>query len=214
MSRIHARKPTEKKMRLRILFAAGLGLSLGLGIAAALAGEPGYYVSGEGGVSLLPELRLGGTTPKDESFGTGYVAGGALGYDTGTGWRLELNSLYQHSVLSKLSGTVTAGHISSTGIMANAMYDFLPDERFTPYLGAGIGVQNVGGQIGTLTGRDWAPAYQAEAGFRQGLMGNVSLFGEYRYSQSESVTLSDASTTGHQHFEDHALLAGLTFKMN
>ncbi len=45
-------------MRPRIVFAAACGLALGLGVAAAFAGTPGYYVSGEGGVSLPPDLHL------------------------------------------------------------------------------------------------------------------------------------------------------------
>ncbi len=98
--------------------------------------------------------------------------------------------------------------------MANATYDLLPDARFTPYLGAGLGLQNVGGQVDGLTGRAWEPAYQAEAGLRTDVNDKVSMFGEYRFSQSESVTLADATDSAHQHFSDHALLAGLSFKLN
>jgi opacity protein-like surface antigen len=65
-----------------------------------------------------------------------------------------------------------------------------------------------------LSGRDWKPAYQAEAGLRTYVSDNVSLFGEYRFSQSESVTLADATDTAHQHFADHGLLAGLSYKLN
>ncbi|MEJ0041487.1 MAG: hypothetical protein WDM81_04480 [Rhizomicrobium sp.] len=93
-------------MRPRIVFAAACGLALGLGVAAAFAGTPGYYVSGEGGVSLPPDLHLDSATlgKGQDSFGTGFVAGGALGYDFGTGWRVEMNSLYQHADVSRLNG--------------------------------------------------------------------------------------------------------------
>lgn len=200
-------------MRRSILFMAVLGLSVACATAAALAAEPAFYVSGEGGASLLPELRLKGATAQNEAFYTGYVAGGALGYDAGTGWRLELNALYQRSELYRLDKTATRGHLASTGVMANIMYDLLPDEHFAPYLGVGFGFQDVGGEIGTLRGRAWKPAYQGEVGLRQDITRRVALFGEYRYSQSESVRMSDATATAHQHFEDHALLAGLRFKL-
>jgi opacity protein-like surface antigen len=203
-------------MRKTILFAAACGAAIGLGTGAALAGDPGYYVSGEGGVSLPPDLHLTDSTSGVQrgSFGTGFAAGGAAGYDTGTGWRVELNSLYQTADVDRLNGTAATGHLSSTGVMANATYDLLPNAPFTPYVGAGIGLQNVGGAVNGLSGRAWEPAYQAEAGLRTEVSDHASLFGEYRFSQSESVTLSDGTDSAHQHFSDHALLAGVSFKVN
>ncbi|HTP76867.1 MAG TPA: outer membrane beta-barrel protein [Rhizomicrobium sp.] len=203
-------------MKRRLILAAGLGIAIGTGIGTAFAATPGYYVSGMGGVSLLPDLHVNDTLVgrQSDSFGTGYAVGGAFGYDTGDGVRIELDSLYQHSDAGRLDGAPIAGHLSSTSLMANATYDLLPDARFTPYVGAGLGFQNVGGTIGTLSGRDWEPAYQAEAGLRTDITDQLSMFGEYRFSQSESVTLADATDTAHQHFSDHGLLAGISFKLN
>ena len=64
----------------------------GAGAGTAFAGTPGYYVSGEGGVSLLPDLHVNDTpvAKQSDSFGTGFAAGGAVGYDTGEGVRVEL----------------------------------------------------------------------------------------------------------------------------
>lgn len=203
-------------MKRRIMFAAAFGVAIGAGAGTAFASTPGYYVSGEGGVSLLPELHVDDTPvgKQSDSFGTGFAAGGAVGYDTGEGVRVELNSLYQHSDAGRLNGTPVNGHLTSTSVMANATYDLLPSATLTPYVGAGLGFQNVGGTIGTLTGRDWKPAYQAEAGLHTEVSDHVSMFGEYRFSQSGSVTLADATDSAHQHFSDHALLAGLSFKLN
>jgi opacity protein-like surface antigen len=200
----------------RIMTVAAVGFAIGIVFGSAVAGTPGYYISGEGGVSLLPNLTIKDTLAgkQTDSFNTGFAAGGALGYDMGDGIRIELNSLYQHANVDRLNGALTNGHLSSTSLMANATYDLLPDAVFTPYVGAGLGFQNVGGVVGTLSGRDWKPAYQAEAGLRTYVSDNVSLFGEYRFSQSESVTLADATDTAHQHFADHGLLAGLSFKLN
>jgi opacity protein-like surface antigen len=200
-------------MRARLLPA--IVLAAALSATAASAGTPGYYVTGEGGVSLLPDLHLGNDAGvQHDSFGTGIAAGGALGYDTGDGWRVELASLYQHSDVDRLNGTPADGHLSSTSLMANATYDLMPNAFVTPYVGAGLGLQNVGGEVNDLSGRAWEPAYQAEAGLRHEVSDRVSMFGEYRFSQSESVTMSDATDSEHQHFSDHALLAGLSFKLN
>ena len=40
-------------MRLAIVFAAALGAAVGRAVAAARAQEPGYHVTGEGGVAHL-----------------------------------------------------------------------------------------------------------------------------------------------------------------
>jgi len=183
-----------------------------LTVCSATAAEPGLYASGEGGGSLLTELRLNGTAAQNEGFSGGYVVGGAFGYDSGYGLRVELNSLLQRNDLSRLDKTTAKGHISSTGIMFNATYDVFADERFSPYFGVGLGMENLGGQVGTLHGRDWAPAYQGEIGLRQAVSRHFELFGEYRYVQSAVVTMSDKATTAHQHFEDNILLAGLRMK--
>ena len=203
-------------MKRRIATRTILGVALSLAANAALAAAPTFYISGEGGVSLLPDLTFKDTLAGklDDSFDTGFAAGGAFGYDTGDGVRIELNSLYQHADVDRLGGVPTNGHLSSTSLMVNTTYDFLPDATFTPYVGVGLGFQNVGGTIGGFRGRDWKPAYQAEGGLRTYVSDNVSLFGEYRFSQSESVTLSSPIDSAHQHFSDHALLAGLSFNLN
>jgi opacity protein-like surface antigen len=203
-------------MRRRFVASTTLSFAFGVAASATYAQTPTFYISGEGGVSLLPDLTLKDTLAGklSDSFDTGFAAGGAFGYDTGEGIRVELNSLYQHSDVGRLGGALTTGHLASTSLMINTTYDFLPDAMFTPYVGAGLGFQNVGGTIATFSGRDWKPAYQAEGGLRTHVSDNVSLFGEYRFSQSESVTLSNPVDSAHQHFSDHALLAGLSFNLN
>ena len=175
----------------------------------------GYYISGVTGGSFLPSLHVSNPSGiAHEDFDDGFAAGGAIGYDTGKGLRYELDSLYQHSNVNALGGAPANGHISSTSLMANATYDLIPGGSVTPYIGAGVGFQNIGGNVNGLTGRQWRPAYQLEAGLRTKLSDRVGLFGEYRFSQSESGRLHDATDIVHQHFEDHALLAGLSYNLN
>jgi opacity protein-like surface antigen len=201
-------------MRRRFAIAAVLAATLSG--TTAYAGTPGYYVTGEGGVSLVPDLPLKSPTlgTLNDSFDTGFAYGGALGYDTGRGWRFELASLYDHTPVTSTAGAAANGHLSSTSLMANATMDIMPNSAITPYVGAGLGLQNVGGNVNGLTGRAWKPAYQAEAGLRDDISDKVSLFGEYRFSQSESVTLSNGTDNAQQHFSDHALLAGLSYHLN
>lgn len=191
-------------------------LFAGLIGGSAFAATPGYYMSGFAGGSFLPDLHFkpSATAVKNERFSNGFLAGGALGYADANGFRYELSSLYQHTSLKSVGGVGTPGHISSTGIMANVTYDLGAFSGFTPYIGAGLGFQNVGGQVGAYKGRDWAPAYQAEGGLRTALGNNLELFGEYRFSQSESVTFRAPADTAHQHFSDNGVLAGLTLHLD
>ena len=202
-------------MRRTIVFAAGIATAALAAMTAASA-QPGLYISGEAGPSFLPDMNFNDATSgkERENYDTGFLAGGALGYDTGYGLRLEVNSLYQQTSLNRFTGTTATGHLSTTSLTANATFDVLPNPLLTPYVGAGLGVENLGGTVDGDRGRAWKPAYQLEAGLRHDITDQVSLFGEYRFAQAEDTHFSAPTDTGHQPFADHALLAGLSFKLN
>ncbi len=195
----------------RILMLAACAAAVTMAASAAASAD-GYYLSGNGGVSQLPNLTLKSNTLGNmkEHFGTGYTYGGSVGYDYGNGWRVQLDSQYAHQNLKRLDAAAANGHVSSTSLMVNAQKDLISGSTVTPYLGAGLGFQNTGGEVAGYTGRAWKPAYQAEAGLRGDLSQQVSLFGEYRFSQSESTAMSNGADLAHQHFADHGLMAGLT----
>lgn len=182
---------------------------------AAMASTPGYYFSGLAGASLLPSLGYKDSTGLKTSadFDDGYVFGGAFGYDTGNGWRYEVDSLYQLSGIDSFGASPSTGHLSSSSLMFNTTFDLTQNTLFTPYLGAGIGLQDAGGEINGFSGHRWKPAYQLEGGLRYDISPDVSLFGEYRFSQSEAARLSDANAIADQHFSDHALMVGVTYHL-
>jgi opacity protein-like surface antigen len=203
------------QLKRQILLAACAASALAFGSVSAFADDDtasngGYYVSADGGASFLPNLKLKtpGTTDH-ENFNTGYAYGGAAGYDNGDGMRLELDTTHQMSELNHVDHVSADGHLQSTSVMVNGQVDLTHHTSITPYVGAGIGYQNIGVQAAGLSDSDWKPAYQAEAGLRADVSQKVSLFGEYRFSQSEAAEIDDA----HQHFADHGLLAGLTYHL-
>lgn len=184
---------------------------------AAQASDQGYYVSGMLGASLMPDQSFysaTGATSKN-SFDAGYAYGGAVGYDSGQGWRVELDTLHQQSAIDRINGVLASGHLQSTSLMLNGTYDLAQFETFTPYVGAGLGFQIIGADIGGYSngGDVWQPAYQVEAGVRHDIGHNLSLFAEYRYSQAESTRLSNGVDYGNEHFTDHALLTGITYHL-
>lgn len=193
----------------RITFAATLATAVGLG-SAVRAENPGPYITIEGGGAFLPSLSLDDAAlgKGKDTFKPGYAAGGAVGTALGDGFCLELSSLYQASAVHRANGASASGHLTATSVMANGTYDILAGAPFTPYVGAGVG-----GEVGALHGRAWEPAYQVEAGLRDDLSSRIGLFGEYRFSQSKSVRLADATDFAHQHFMSSAVMAGLTLKL-
>jgi opacity protein-like surface antigen len=197
----------------RGLMLAACVAAVAAAASSATASTEGAYVSGNGGVSLLPNLDLKSNTlgNQQEHFKMGGSFGGAAGYDYGNGWRVEVDSLYTNQSVKRLNGAPATGHISSTSVMLNAQKDLMDGSVVTPYVGAGLGVQDMGGTVNAYTGRAWKPAYQAEAGLRSDLSQQMSLFGEYRFSQSESTHMTDGVDVAHQHFSDHGLMAGLTY---
>jgi opacity protein-like surface antigen len=191
----------------RFALAASAALCV---MAAAASAQPGYYVSGMAGLSVMPNLSLknsltGGTT----HFDNGYAYGGALGYDAGNGWRFEVDSVHQMSLTNNPGG----GHLYSTSLMANATYDLPEYLSLTPYVGVGVGAQNIGGKIGSYSGNSWRAAYQGEAGIRHSFSPNLEMFTEYRFSQAEAGRFTGPSGDANQHFSDHLINVGLTYHL-
>ena len=117
--------------------------------AQAQSATPGFYVGVEGGLSWLLNTTV--TAPTAAGGGalnslqvnpqTGWMAGGVIGYDF-VGPRVELEAIYRQGTAS-VSAVGVGGfsnQISQVGIMANLLYDFMPDSVITPYVGAGAGI--------------------------------------------------------------------------
>jgi OOP family OmpA-OmpF porin len=112
----------------------------------------GFYLGVEGGAnwtfntSFTSTLTVPGfgsaSTGSNATFNTGFVAGGAVGYDF-LGPRIEVEGVYREN-----SGTLTVnGFTGSAGlsvnqvsVMGNVYYDFLAGSAIVPYIGAGAGV--------------------------------------------------------------------------
>src|SRR5436190_15229310 len=127
-------------------------------VAQAQTPSPGFYIGAEGGVNWLLNSTINGVgvTP-----GTGWMAGGVIGYDF-VGPRVELEGIYRwNSTNIGLPGTAINNQIGQLGIMANLMYDFMPASVITPYIGVGAGLGLVDGS-GSLSSTVFA--YQGIVG--------------------------------------------------
>jgi opacity protein-like surface antigen len=112
----------------------------------------GFYIGAEGGANWMFNTSFTSTltvppfgsisTGSNLTFNTGFVAGGAVGYDF-FGPRVEVEGVYRENSgtlsVSGFAGSAGAS-FSQVAIMGNLYYDFLAGSSIVPYVGAGAGV--------------------------------------------------------------------------
>ena len=165
-------------------------------------------------------------------YDTGFVVGGAIGYDFGQtmgplGMRLEgevsyrNNSVKEHVVGGNaVGGSDAFGETSAFAGMANMLFDLNTGMPFSIYGGGGIGVANVefDGHGVTDPGvvmddNDTVFAWQAIAGvgyeFTPGWIFDV----QYRYFNASDVSLTGfGGASSSTDYESHAVLGGIRIK--
>lgn len=181
------------------------------------AQSAGPYVSGAAGVSLPRDTDLTGTgidTSVDHD--PGYALSGAVGNAFGNGFRAEVEANYRRNGIDTVGGAAGTGHSSVLGLMLNGLYDFSTGSKWTPYLGAGIGIARTNGDGTSPVGgsriddTDWGFGYQGIAGVTYQLNEQAGLFGEYRYFGTSGTTLTtDSGVNVDADGADHRFLVGL-----
>jgi OOP family OmpA-OmpF porin len=153
----------------------------------------GFYITAEGGANWLLNTSFTstlsvaplfvGSTTTNASFNTGFVVGGAVGYDF-FGPRLEVEGVYREN-----TGTLTIGGLSGSAgvnfnqvaIMGNFFYDFMAGSVIVPYVGAGAGVAFLNaGALGS-TAQSTQFAYQGIVGVGWNIDPMIRLNVEGRY---------------------------------
>jgi outer membrane protein OmpA-like peptidoglycan-associated protein len=195
--------------------------------AAAVAVTPTlahaqWYVGVDAGASLLEDSKVkGNNTQFKTSSDIGWLAQGQVGYAFGP-WKVEGELSFRDNGVDKVSAGNGHGSTTALATMANGVYEFLPDSRWHPFVGVGIGAANV--DAGTVSrngtnvyqGDDWQFAYQGFAGVGYDISRNVALKAQYRYFAT--LDYDTKTTPGNQgltnEYHDHALLFGFTYKFN
>ncbi len=148
--------------------------------------DPGYNISAyighrfEGGVRIEAEFNY---SESDVDTHRGVTAGGA-NIDA-----LDASVLTRGPTLGATVGTIVDSGIGSQrnyGAFANAYYDFNAGGSFQPYVGAGVGVQNLrfdyrpsDVDVGQGSGTNFA--WQLMAGATYRISESFELFGQYNY---------------------------------
>jgi opacity protein-like surface antigen len=138
-----------------------------------------WYVRGDIGYSWTDAGDLSGAiTPfGSRSLDRNWAIGGGIGYYFGRGIRGDVTYDYRFKSDVHGGGAFTTDFdLQSSVILANIYYDFRPYERFSPYVGVGVGaarhstsggtITTVCGVCSTYTGDDtWSAAGAVMAGF-------------------------------------------------
>jgi iron complex outermembrane receptor protein len=143
-------------------------------------------------VNLKQPVLAGGfatapVVPADISFKTGWALLTTAGYKWDFGLRSELELSTRQSDVNRFNGTGGSGVQENWAAMANVLYDFRFSKRFTPYVGAGLGIDQVHWRYVT---QDVDPTFlsqksvlewQAIAGVSVPILNNTEVYAEDHY---------------------------------
>ena len=184
-------------------------------VAAVLAAGPamaqtddyvpfeGFYIAGGGGAIWALSSNPGVTTY------TGWLAGGKIGYDF-LGPRVDLEVGYGRIGNNVFfPGSAVSGSSGQLNVMANAYYDFMPLQRFSPYVGAGAGVAFVDSNqpLGSTQF-----AWQAMVGALYHIDSSWAVGIEARYMGTTNPSISTPAGTVYSQNQTIAALVGIAFK--
>jgi outer membrane protein OmpA-like peptidoglycan-associated protein len=201
---------------------AVLGSALALALPlAAQAETQGFYIGGAGGAdfAINADASTGGgsNTVRYHTGPTGLIT---LGYGFGA-FRTELEGSYRDNDVMGTRGAPlngAGGDTQTWGAMVNGLYDFNTGTRFSPYVGAGIGVGFVhaalsgtrpaGSTVGLYDGSDTTFAYQAIGGVSYAVTPNLSLTTDYRYFATTDATVKSGGAEWEVENSSHVVTVG------
>lgn len=197
----------------------------------------GWYFSGFGGANWSNstdfDIDVTGVATGNvvNAYDTGFLAGGAVGYDLGSvsgpiGIRLEgefgyrSNDVKSHNIGGGGPNAVgpAFGDTNVIAGMANMLFDLNTGSPFILYGGGGVGVANVDfdghgvqGVAVVMDDDDTVFAWQLIAGVGLEIMPNMVLDVQYRYFRADDVSLTAAisGVTSSTNYESNAVVAGL-----
>ena len=187
--------------RLLVTVAAVAALPVAAHAQSQALQYPGFYVGAVGGLNWLfsnsynaSVSTLGVVTNPaiNESYNTGWAAGGMIGYDF-LGPRIEIEGMYRDNkgtgVLPSVPYTF-AVDMYQYSVMANVLYDFNAGGRIVPYIGAGAGVAfiSIDGEDGVASSTQFAYQGIVGVGYNIDSMFRINLEGRYYGTTNPTFT--------------------------
>ncbi len=184
------------------LFSAVAGLALLSVPALAHANDRGWYIRGDAGYGSVTDTNFtNDLIGASQGEGNGALGLG-LGYDFGNNWRVEFNADQLWNDLGALNPAHgSTADIRMNNFMLDAIYDFSDFGDWTPFVGAGIGLNNsklraaahnvsvpgtvnacIGHDACTFSSVDSALAWNLLAGVGRRLGDHLTWETQYRYT--------------------------------
>jgi len=161
--------------------------------------DTGFYFEGFGGVLFLDDLSGTGSANVAAEFDTGWIAGGALGYEVTPALSIELEGVTGEADLEGLAvngirmGSAASGELTYSQVAVNLIYEIGPQNPITPYVGVGIGAGFADADFAYPGARihddDAAFLYQFIGGVKMDIGPRAELFAEYRFGSLDEFTL-------------------------
>ncbi|MBI3444972.1 MAG: OmpA family protein [Magnetospirillum sp.] len=204
---------------LKTLLAAAI--VAGIPALTPVAAQAQWYVGVDAGGQFLQDSKNSGSgvSGLKSSYDAGWLAQGEVGYAFGP-WRVEGELSYRSSGVSKVGSANGSGDTSALAPMINGVYEFLPESKWHPFVGLGLGGAYV--DNGTVkqnganaySGSDWQFAYQGFAGVGYDLTNNVELKAQYRYFSTldYDTKASSNNTKLTSEYHDHTIMIGMVYK--
>jgi OOP family OmpA-OmpF porin len=188
---------------MRVIWIAGAAVVATAPVAQAQqTSQPNFYFGAEAGVNWLVNTTILGTQVYPQS---GFAAGGKIGYDF-VGPRLEVEGIYRNNQQQDVTLPNSVNNdISQVAVMANLLYDFVPQATVTPYVGAGAGIAFVDGD-NPLSSTQFA--YQGIVGLAWNVDANFRASLDGRYYGTTNPSVGGTSWTNN----NFSIVASLVFK--
>ncbi len=190
------------------------------GIAAALpsASQAQWYVGADAGMGFnqKADVEKNGTNLETSSkWGPAIL--GHVGYSFGH-LKLEGELGWRRNGVKDVLHTNGSGHTSAYSTMINGVVDFVPEGKFHPFVGVGIGAAKIetsmvrSGGTDRYKGDGWQFAYQAFGGAAYDVSHNWAISAQYRYFGTMDYEVkTPAGAKLDAEYNNHAVLVGLSY---
>ncbi|MBW7850366.1 MAG: OmpA family protein [Rhodospirillales bacterium] len=195
------------------------GTTLTAAAAAAAAETRGWYMGAQLGLTLAQDTSAAGSGVPTIStdYDPGYGILGQVGYGFGQ-WRVEGELGWRTNEVDTVNGADGSGDLRATSLMGNLYYDFMPESRFSPYLGVGLGGANVSAKDFSSAGvqlvddDDTVFAYQGIVGASYELDRNLSIKADYRYIRADDAKFTVPGGSAKADYASHNVMVGFVWR--
>jgi OmpA-OmpF porin, OOP family len=219
---LYVKRILSMTIRSRLLGAAAL-VALLAPVAAQADTHDGFFLGAGIGAALETDSDFeNSTTTNTVELSTGFAGLIMGGYQFSNNWRVQAEFAMRTNDVDSISGTGAAapfeGDVKTYSLMADAIYGIPTGTKFTPYVGAGVGVAWVNADgVETVLGTtvddsDTVLAYQGIAGVEYDMTDNLKADLGYRYFRTADATFTPATGADvDADIESHTLTLGLRY---